>query len=192
MWQLSPVRWNFACAVGRRVVPRGVLNDRAAGRENPQIRRHVDVGKRRAAGLEEALLIPLWDVVVVSRDRHRSDSLDMPLAKSKPQPVSRLSGYPEILLQSAEVDVTKRDSKSVTYENRTKSAKCGGLETNGPRERISVLTGSTQCGGLRAKVMVIGDFSAANLGGESWSQKDWRRGRDTNCRYRTASERTTT
>ena len=26
-----------------------------------------------------------------------------------------------------------------------------------------------------AKPVVIGDFSAANLGGESWSQKDWRR-----------------
>jgi hypothetical protein len=29
------------------------------------------------------------------------------------------------------------DSKSFAYENRTKNAKCGGLETNGPRERIS-------------------------------------------------------
>ena len=47
------------------------------------------------------------------------------------------SRYPAISLQSAEVGITKRDSKSVAYENRTKSAKCGGLETNGPRERIS-------------------------------------------------------
>jgi hypothetical protein len=30
----------------------------------------------------------------------------------------------------------KSDSKSAAYENRTKSAKCGGLETNGLRERI--------------------------------------------------------
>src|SRR5215204_6468103 len=45
--------------------------------------------------------------------------------------------YPAISLQSAEVGVTKRDSKSIAYENRTKTAKCGGLETNGPRERIS-------------------------------------------------------
>ena len=35
----------------------------------------------------------------------------------------------------------KRDSKSVAYENRTKNAKCGGLETNRPRERISSLGG---------------------------------------------------
>ncbi len=47
------------------------------------------------------------------------------------------SRYPAISLQSAEVAVPKSDSKSVAYENRTKSAKCGGLETNGPRERIS-------------------------------------------------------
>src|SRR5215203_620733 len=39
------------------------------------------------------------------------------------------------------VGVTKRDSKSVAYENRTKSVKCGGLETNGPTERISGLGG---------------------------------------------------
>ena len=53
-----------------------------------------------------------------------------------PLNVSR-SRYPAISLQSAEVDVTKRDSKSVAYENRTKSLRCGGLETNGLRERIS-------------------------------------------------------
>ncbi len=51
------------------------------------------------------------------------------------------SRYSAISVQSAEVGVTKRDSKSVAYENRTKSAKCGGLETNGPRERISGLGG---------------------------------------------------
>ena len=42
-------------------------------------------------------------------------------------------------LQSAEVRVTKRYSKSVAYENRTKSTKCGGLETNAPGERFSGL-----------------------------------------------------
>src|SRR5438093_13048511 len=41
--------------------------------------------------------------------------------------------------QSAEVCVTKSDSKSVTYEFRTKTAQSGGLETNGRRERISAL-----------------------------------------------------
>jgi hypothetical protein len=46
------------------------------------------------------------------------------------------SRYPAISLQSAEVSVMKSGSKSIAYENRTKSAKCGGLETNGPRERI--------------------------------------------------------
>ena len=50
-----------------------------------------------------------------------------------------LSRYPTIFLQSAEVGATKSDSKSSVYENRTKTAKCGGLETNGARERISGL-----------------------------------------------------
>ena len=40
-------------------------------------------------------------------------------------------------VRSAEVGATKSDSKSVAYENRTESAKCGALETNGSRERIS-------------------------------------------------------
>ena len=34
----------------------------------------------------------------------------------------------------------KSDSISITYEFRTKSAQSGALETNGPRERISVLS----------------------------------------------------
>lgn len=45
--------------------------------------------------------------------------------------------YPRMFPQSAEVGRSKRESKSVVYENRTKSAKCGGLETSAPRERIS-------------------------------------------------------
>ena len=49
------------------------------------------------------------------------------------------SRYPAIFLQSAEVAVPKSNSKSVAYENRTKTAKCGGLETNGPREKIRAL-----------------------------------------------------
>ena len=36
--------------------------------------------------------------------------------------------------------MTKRDSKSGPYENRTKSAQSKGLETNGRRERIFGLT----------------------------------------------------
>jgi hypothetical protein len=47
------------------------------------------------------------------------------------------SRYSAISLQSAEVAAPKKDSKSVAYEIRTKSAKSGGLETNGRRERIS-------------------------------------------------------
>ena len=63
-------------------------------------------------------------------------------AQSTPEFTPSLSRYPAIFLQSAEVGIVKRDLKSAAYENRTKSAKCGGLEkTNGPRERISVLNG---------------------------------------------------
>src|SRR6476646_2984097 len=61
------------------------------------------------------------------------------------------SRYSAISRQSAEVGITKRDSKSVAYENRTKSAKCGGLETNGPREKISGLGGLTAVRRFRAK-----------------------------------------
>ena len=72
-------------------------------------------------------------------------------AQSTPEFAPSRSRYPAIILQSAEVGIAKNDSKSAAYENRTKSAQSGGLETNGPRERISGLTGSTQCGGFRAK-----------------------------------------
>jgi hypothetical protein len=58
--------------------------------------------------------------------------------------------YPAIILQSAEVGVAKSDSKSVAYENRTKSAKCGGLETNGPREGNSSPDGLTAVRRFRA------------------------------------------
>jgi hypothetical protein len=57
----------------------------------------------------------------------------------KPLPYQRrgILSLPPIILQSAEVRLSKSESISITYENRTKSAKCGGLETNGARERIS-------------------------------------------------------
>ena len=61
---------------GRRFVPRAPLGNHAAVWEDLPVRRHVDIGKRRAAGLEEPLLVPLRDVMVVSRDRHRSNSFD--------------------------------------------------------------------------------------------------------------------
>jgi hypothetical protein len=44
--------------------------------------------------------------------------------------------YSAMSLQSAEISATKEGSKSDAYENRTKTAKCGGLETNGPIERF--------------------------------------------------------
>jgi hypothetical protein len=52
-----------------------------------------------------------------------------------------LSRYPAISIQSPEIVILKSDSKSATYENRTKNAKCGGSETNGQQERISTPDG---------------------------------------------------
>jgi hypothetical protein len=62
-----------------------------------------------------------------------------------------------ISLQNAEVAVPKNDSKSAAYEIRTKSAKSGGLETNGRTEReFRVTAGVSKCRGFRAKPVVIG------------------------------------
>ncbi len=41
---------------------------------------------------------------------------------------------PEMILRSAELAITKNESKSTAYENRTKFPKSGGLERNGPRD----------------------------------------------------------
>jgi hypothetical protein len=49
-------------------------------------------------------------------------------------------------------------------------------QTGGERE-FRASDGSSQCGGLCAKPAVIGDFRASKSSGESWSRKDWRRGR---------------
>jgi hypothetical protein len=89
----------------------------------------------------------------------------------------RLSRYPPISLQSAEVSVLKIHTNSVTYENRTKTAECGGLETIGSRERNRRLNWLTQCGGFARRPAVIGDFTAPKSGRECWPQKDWRRER---------------
>lgn len=62
-------------------------------------------------------------------------------AQSTPTFADSSSRYSAISLQSAEVSVAKINLKSATYANRTKWAKCGGLETNGTRERISGLCG---------------------------------------------------
>ena len=45
-------------------------------------------------------------------------------------------GFPSVLAKSAEVSRIVIRSKTIAYENRTKSAQSGGLETNGRRERI--------------------------------------------------------
>jgi hypothetical protein len=69
---------------------------------------------------------------------------------------SSCSRYPAISLQSVEVGVTKRQSKSIAYENRTKSAKCGGLETSGPKENFGLRLGQRSAGVLPRKPAVIG------------------------------------
>jgi hypothetical protein len=38
--------------------------------------------------------------------------------------------------------------------------------------------GASQCGGLCAKPVVIGDFSTPKVSGECWSRTDWRSGSD--------------
>ena len=85
-----------------------------------------------------------------------------PSPNQRPEFAPSRSRYPAIILQSAEVGVAKRDSKSAAYENRTKSAQSGGLETNGPRERISGPSGHAQCGGLCAKPLLLALFARQN------------------------------
>jgi len=69
--------------------------------------------------------------------------------------------YPAIFLQSAEVGITKNDSKSAAYENRTKSVKSGGLEKDGRRERILALRrGAEVQSFVREGPVFIGDFCA--------------------------------
>jgi hypothetical protein len=47
---------------------------------------------------------------------------------------------PSVLAKSAQVSRVRVRGKTIVYENRTKSAQSGGLETNWPRERISDLS----------------------------------------------------
>ena len=94
------------------------------------------------------------------------------------------SRSPTISLQSAEVAYPKNDSKSAAYEIRTKSAQSGGLETNGRERAIS----SSQPARRSAEVFarsprLLGFHARSKVGGECWSRKDWRRGRDSNPRY---------
>jgi hypothetical protein len=50
------------------------------------------------------------------------------------------SRSPSVLAKSAQVSRIRVRGKTIVYENRTKSAQSGGLETNGPSERISDLS----------------------------------------------------
>ncbi len=68
-----------------------------------------------------------------------SEEASIPLetaARSTPALDSSRSRFPAIFLQSAEVAVTKNDSKSGAYEFRTKSAQSEALERNGRGEAI--------------------------------------------------------
>ena len=64
--------------------------------------------------------------------------------------------------ENAEAGSKKNDPISGAYENRTESAQSGGLETDGPRERISSPGRWSQCGGFHAKPVVIGLLCALN------------------------------
>lgn len=84
---------------------------------------------------------------------------------SGPTVVPSRSRYPEIILQSAQVAFRENGSNSDPYENRTKSAKSGGLETNGPRERIPAADGGQRGAEVWARIpAVIADFSALKTG----------------------------
>ena len=66
--------------------------------------------------------------------------------------------YSAISLQNAEVDISKNNSKSAAYENRTKFPQSGGLEKTGQKREFRDPTGSAQCRGLRAKARVYWGF----------------------------------
>ena len=93
------------------------------------------------------------------------------VVQSMPALDSSRSRYPAIFLQSAEVAIGKRDSKSVGYENRTKSVESGGSETNGRRERIS---GLGRCVAVRRFARegpcLLGISAGSEAGGECWSR----------------------
>ena len=57
--------------------------------------------------------------------------------------------------------VIKKRFKIAVYENRTKLRRFGDK-----RAERRVQGGSPKCGGLRAKPLIIGDFSAAKLDGD--------------------------
>jgi len=70
------------------------------------------------------------------------------------------------VLQSAEVGISKTDSKSDAYENRTKSTQSEGLERNGPRERenLGLRRGQRSAEHWARMPAVIGNLSAPKNG----------------------------
>jgi hypothetical protein len=90
------------------------------------------------------------------------------------------SRCPEISCESAEICVTKSDSKSASYEFRTESAQSGALEKNRSRDRIS---GHGRGGAVRRfareRPCLLGISARSQVGGECCARIDWRR--ETNC-----------
>ena len=100
-------------------------------------------------------------------------------AQSTPQLARSRSRYSAISLQSAEVAVPKSESISTAYEFRTKSAKSGGLETNGRRERI---LGLSRCLAVRRfsheGPPLLGFCARSKASGECLAWTCWRRERN--------------
>src|SRR5437660_1353906 len=94
------------------------------------------------------------------------------------------SRCPDISCESAEICVTKSDSKSAAYEFRTESAQSGALEKNRPRDRIS---GHGRCGAVRRfareRPCLLGISARSQVRGECCARIDWRREWDSKPRY---------
>jgi hypothetical protein len=100
-------------------------------------------------------------------------------AASGPHWFCSSSRYPEIISATAQPPFQKSHLLSATCENRTKSVKSGGLETNGSRERISGLARHTAVRrSLRESPWLLGFFDRSRATGECWSRVNWRRERN--------------
>ena len=121
-----------------------------------------------------------------STDHSPTPRVSKTAAQSTPELARSRSRYSAISLQSAEVAVPKSDSISIAYEFRTKSAKSGGLETNGRRERISGLSRGVAVRRFsREGPWLLGFCARSKASGECWAWTDWRSERDSNSRYGT-------
>src|SRR3954452_20015343 len=69
------------CYRGRRVLPLRPMGLYAPIFQNDAFRRQVEVRERSPSRLEEPFLVPLWDVMIVSRYRHRSESFGRVIAR---------------------------------------------------------------------------------------------------------------